>query len=438
MKKVLIIGYFRPFFPFGSGRVPLLAKYLSDFGWHPLILTPLKTTPPANSRFTILETPYPGDVFSFWRRMFGKFGFETTKSITEQIKFKTGIVSENSFIEKSRTIYQEFFAFPDTEKRWLKSALKTARQFLAKERVDAILSIWPVTSHLVAKKLKEEYEIPWIADFPDPWTENHDYSYGRIRKYFDRKLEMKTIVSANALTAAAPICAERASRTNNKPAEILFHGFDPEVVNKPPAPLLPGKFTITYTGTLYRKHSPEKILLAIHNLLSTRKIKKDTFELRFFGPKYAYLEKLINDFNLQDVVKQYGIVPREEILKHQRESQILLIFGWQDKKDWGTMPYKTYEYLAARRPILVSSGYKGDYITKVIEETKTGVHAPDVKSLAKTILKYYKEYNQNGSVRYLGDNNLIDNYSSIKTAAGFAKALDKISQSGKNSQRNVR
>ncbi|MBI4088156.1 glycosyl transferase GT4 family protein, partial [Candidatus Kaiserbacteria bacterium] len=57
MKKVLIIGYFRPYFHYGSARVPGLAHYLREFGWQPVILTPLEMQPPADDRFRIVQTP---------------------------------------------------------------------------------------------------------------------------------------------------------------------------------------------------------------------------------------------------------------------------------------------------------------------------------------------------------------------------------------------
>ena len=50
--------------------------------------------------------------------------------------------------------------------------------------------ILPVTSHLVARKLKK-WNVPWIADLHDLWTQNHFYSYSRFRKKIDLKLEKK-------------------------------------------------------------------------------------------------------------------------------------------------------------------------------------------------------------------------------------------------------
>ena len=62
MKRVLIITFFFPPRPgVASLRLRGLAKYLPDFGWEPVILTPKLPKAP-DPRFRVIETPYPGDV----------------------------------------------------------------------------------------------------------------------------------------------------------------------------------------------------------------------------------------------------------------------------------------------------------------------------------------------------------------------------------------
>jgi len=58
MKKVLIIGFLWPYIG-GSKRTIGLAKYLAEFGWEPVILTPILTekTP---SELWVVRTDYCG------------------------------------------------------------------------------------------------------------------------------------------------------------------------------------------------------------------------------------------------------------------------------------------------------------------------------------------------------------------------------------------
>lgn len=424
MKKVLIIGYFWPYRG-GSGRMLGLAKYLSESGWQSTILTaPLETKP--TEKFNYIETSYPGDIFSFWRKILSGFGFETKKSVTEQIKLKTGIKSGNSFIDWLRTKYQEFFAFPDTEKNWYKPALIAARKLLKKEKFDAIISVWPVTSHLIAKRLKQEYQIPWIADFPDPWSENHAYPYGKIRKFFDRTLEVKTIANADIITAASPGYAKKEEILHQRPAIAITHGFDPENISEEKTPLTK-KFTITYTGTIYpSKQDPTKLFLAIKELIEQKQIDPKEVEVRFYGDKQSWLDSEIQKYGLKNIVVQYGRLPKKEAIKKQYESQVLLLLCWEDKKEIGVYPLKTFEYLISQRPILATGGSENEDVKKIIEETKSGVNATTIEGIKDCLRIFYQEYKRTGVVSYYGDPKKTEQYNYRSMAKKFAALLNQI------------
>ena len=57
------------------------------------------------------------------------------------------------------------------QKLWAQKPFYSFRKVIAENKFDAIISSGPPHSlHLIAKKLKEEFDIPWISDFRDPWT----------------------------------------------------------------------------------------------------------------------------------------------------------------------------------------------------------------------------------------------------------------------------
>ncbi len=432
--KVLIIGYFRPYFPYGSARVPGLAHYLREFGWQPVILTPLETQPPADDRFRIVQTPYPGDVLSFWRNLLQKF-MPTRKgeSFTQKIKEGLKIKSKKSVIDKMQVWYQEIFGYPDSERKWYAPALRIARKLLQKEDFDAVISVWPVTSHLIAEKLKAEFSVPWLADFPDPWSENHDYQYGRIRKWFDRRLEVKTLKDIDALTAAAPGFAVRQRQLHRRQAEMISHGFDLETLNVPPRPLT-GKFSISYTGTIYRDwQDPEKIMEALVGLIEAGLIDRTKTELRFYGKHQVWIENSIARHRLHDVAVQHGRISPQESIARQQESQVLLLMGWEDPNEKGFYPFKLFEYLAAQRPILITGGAPGEDIKRIVQETNAGVAATEVPEIKERLLALYRDYLKHGAVPYHGDLREIEKYSFRETARKFAVVLDAVSS--KNSAR---
>ena len=153
----------------GSQRPSKLAKYFPEFGWEPIILTAKLPGKPQDG-MRIIETDYK-DVLTYTKSL---FGFDQTKGIQEQLNIQ---ISKNasSLTLKSRTIKfaKDLIAFPDDQRGWYKYAMQSACELLDKEKVDVILSTSsPVTSHIIAKELKKKYQIPWVADLRDLWTQN--------------------------------------------------------------------------------------------------------------------------------------------------------------------------------------------------------------------------------------------------------------------------
>jgi len=422
MKKVLIIANLL----YSSPRIPGLAKYLPEFRWEPAILAscPSKLT----YKFRVIETPYRGDIFWLWRKVFKLLGFNTGKSILNQVKEKIGISSKKSFVDYIFNLYMTLFAYPDEEKRWEKSALKIANKLLEKEKFDAIISTSsPVTAHIIADKLKIRYKIPWIADLRDLWTQNHNYPYPWWRKVFERRLELKTLLLADVLVTVSSIWTERLKNLHKRDTVYtIVNGFDSGEVDEPPVELIP-KFIITYTGQIYDgKQDPLKFLVALKDLILDQTVNPDDVEVRFYGPEKFWLQKKIEEYKLSERVKQYGMVPRKDSLKKQRESQILLLLNWEDEEEKGIYPGKIFEYLAARRPILATGGFGSDVVDDLLKETKAGFYASDIKKIKQHLKDSYNEYKQKGKVEYHGDKEAIDKYSQLEMAKKFSDVLNQI------------
>src|SRR5690606_9436197 len=62
---------------------------------------------------------------------------------------------------------------PDPRVFWRKPSVKYLKEYLLRHPVDVIVSTGtPHSMHLIALDLKTLFpNIPWIADFRDPWTE---------------------------------------------------------------------------------------------------------------------------------------------------------------------------------------------------------------------------------------------------------------------------
>jgi hypothetical protein len=430
MNKVLIITYHFPPRPTVASLRPLgLAKYLPEFGWKAVILTAALPGRP-DPQFEVVETPRRDSSAIGWgSRLFQLDPEQALMAQTAQLKKKLGIKSERSPLDLLLTAIGEVTAYPDPQKGWRHFAVQAGEDILRQQNIKAIISTSPpVTTHIIAKRLKDEFKIPWVADFRDLWTQNYYYPYSPLRKRVERKLELKTLAAADALvTISQPAADDLRSLHKQKPVHSIPNGFDPAEVNTIPGNLT-DKFTITYTGNLYPgKQSPEPLFAALHDLITDGSVDASDIEVRFYGPEAGWIDKQAERYGLTDMVKQFGMVPREIALNKQRESQLLLLLKWNDPKQRGAYLAKIFEYLAARRPILAVGGFP-DVVSELLNETKAGISAQAKEDVKAPLLRLYQEYKSAGTISYSGDEAETSKYSHREMAKKFASVLDIITR----------
>jgi glycosyltransferase involved in cell wall biosynthesis len=237
------------------------------------------------------------------------------------------------------------------------------------------------------------------------------------------------MLPADALvTVSKPLAENLGTLHKGKPIYTILNGFDPEEVVKISEPIT-AKFTITYTGSIYKgKQNPSLLFAALQNLIKQDKIAPDDVEVRFYGDEKMriWLEDQIKSYNLQKVAKFYGPVSRNEALQKQRESQLLLLLNWDDPRENGIYTGKVFEYLAAQRPILAMGGF-GGVIKELLEETSAGVYAQSLENLNEVLSEWYSEYKLTGKVRYAGHEEKIQRYNHREMVSKFALVLENVS-----------
>jgi glycosyltransferase involved in cell wall biosynthesis len=421
VKHVLIIGFLKPYRE-GSGRVIGLAKHLPEFGWQPIVVTaPLHQKP--DLEFDVIETPYSSRVIDFWKSL---LGFNHNEGVRKQVRRKFNITSKEHFIDYLLTYCGAVINYPDGYRKWRSSAFKACDELLQREKVDALISVWPITSHLVAKDLKAKYKIPWIADFPDLWSQNYNYQYGPLRWIIDKRLELKTLLSADVLTTVTGPWAEKLKILHGrKSVYVITHGFPQEDIEEEESELT-SKFVITYTGTIYiGKQDPSKLFFALKDLVSDGTMDRGDVEVRFYGDNERWLANEIDKYGLSNIAKLYGKVPRRVACEKQRESQLLLLLNWEDprEKRCCPCPLKIFEYLAAKRPIIATGGFGGDVVKDLIEETEAGFYASTTQEIKHILKQLYLEYKLKGKIGCSGDITKINRYSYREKAREFAEIL---------------
>lgn len=396
MKKVLIITYYWP--PSGGGGVMRwlkMQKYLPELGWKPVIYTP--ENPDASvvdeslsdeihPETEILKTPIwePYEVF---RKLTGKKKGE---------KFKAGYISEASsgdWKSKLSVFIRGNFLIPDPRKFWIKPSVKFLAKYLKENPVDLIISTGPPHSmHLIALGLKKKFDIPWIADFRDPWTDIDFYDKLRLTRRADkkhRKLELEVLEKADHVVTVSPYCAKDLSKVPGKKVEVIHNGFDPEdfkdITVSPES-----TFTIAHFGAFNRDRNPSVLWKVLGKLSEENKTFKGKLRIRLIGQTDNSVIQDIEKHGLKNNLIQTDHLPHKKGLEELAKSQVLLLPINDAPNARGILPGKMYEYMALKRPILAIGPTDSDF-AEILTETKTGVafNFDDSASIKEALENYF-------------------------------------------------
>lgn len=433
MKRVLIITYYWP--PSGGSGVQRwlkMSKYLPENGWQPVIYTP------EEGEYPILDPSLEKDVapeaeiirrpivepYTLYKKFLGIKKSETVKAgfIKEDGK-KTGW-KENLAVWIRGNLF-----IPDARCWWVKPSVRYLKEYLKNHPVDAIISTGPPHSmHLIAMKLKEELNIPWIADFRDPWTEIDYYDELRLTKWADRKqhrLEREVLTKADKVVTVAPDGARRLGRLGNRNVRTIYNGFDRNDDAQTPVSL-PNTFTMTYLGVLSKAQNPEKFWQVLGELAKEDNDFSKNLKIRLIGQIDNSVIRSIEEQGLSSYVALSPYVPHDQVSAVHCSSTLLLLFLMPDSEPRakGLLTGKLFEYMASGRPILCIGPEDGD-AAHILKETHAGqtVSFEDKEKMKGVIKDLYQKYLENGLLSY--ENKEVEKYSRKALAEEYGKLLDK-------------
>lgn len=425
MKNFLYISYqFNNPSSSAGVRCRGFAKYLPDYGWNPIILTPNIRSNSEYPDFNVYRTDYEY-MEDKWRRRLHLPVRDAGKNTALTTDDNNGDNWSSRLMRKGVHILGELFAFPDGMKGWYEPAMAKAREIIEEEDIQLILSSSPpVTPHKIASDLSNEYNIPWVANLHDLWTQDPYKKHNFIRQYREKKYELKTLSNAKYLVTNAPQASNKLRELHNIPTRTILTGYDEKLVYLPVLDNV-DKFVLTYAGILYGgKRDPRPLFRAVDELIHEGVIDSDNVELRFYGDNTG-LKGVAQEYNLQDIVKLYGKVPHEEIIKRELESTILLLLSWINPYEKYVVPGKIFEYLALHKPIL-SIGHPDCAVGEIIKKTQTGINVTTYDEIKKQLYEYYTQYQKSGKIEYNGIEKEINKYSTANTSKELANLFNQI------------
>jgi glycosyltransferase involved in cell wall biosynthesis len=267
-----------------------------------------------------------------------------------------------------------------------------------------------------------------VADFRDLWSRNHNYPYGFIRRLLDERLETRTMAACAGFSSVSlDLCRILCNVYPQRPVALIRNGFDPESAPAAPPPTgLP--LRMLYSGNIYvGRQDPLPVLDALAHLIGSGRITRDDVRLDFRGPNHEWLHLAIARRGLEGVVTQREKLPWREALAAQRNAQMFLLLDWEAPRDVGVIPLKSFEYLAAGRPILATGGPAvEDEVDRVLLDTRAGSRCRTVAEIEAALEKAVRALRATGEVPYGGIRERIEAFAYPNMAGRFAALLDEV------------
>jgi len=389
--KALIITYYWP--PAGGSGVQrwlYFVKYLREFGIEPVVFTVENPNYPIHD--SSFKEQIPDDLEVIRQKIF------EPNTFFRKINLQTGagFLHQNpSSFQKTLHYIRANFFIPDARKFWIRPSVKSLTKYLKNNKIDWLITSGPPHSvHLIGKKLKEQTDIKWLADFRDPWTDI-DYFHQlpltskSIQKH--KKLEKSVLTAADIVSVVSKTMQKKYSPINNN-CHVITNGFDGEIEKKV---VLDKKFTLTHVGSFNADRNPTIFWKTIRAIIDENPVFEEQVQINIVGKVADEVIKSIEFNRLAKYVTCIDYLPHDEVFSHMKKSQLLLLFLNNVPSAKGIVTGKVFEYLRAKRPILAIAPVNGD-LAEIIDKTKAGnsTDFDDMETLKKNIYSYFNTFSE--------------------------------------------
>ncbi|MFM7006877.1 MAG: glycosyltransferase [Flavobacteriales bacterium] len=378
MKRVLLITYHWP----PSGGITVLrclkiAKYLREFGWEPVIFTA------DNAAYQFLDHTNEKDVplgieiirvpiiepINAFKFLSGRKRLAPVQNITANSSKK------KRFIDKLGMWIRGNFFIPDARFLWIKPSVAYLTQYLEQNPVAAIFTDGPPhTNTVIGLQLAKKFELPWLADFQDPWTQVDYYKELYIGKRADRKhkqLEKAVFENAQKITIASPTWKADLETIGARNVDVLYYGYD-EADFKDFKAITNEHFTIVHAGLLGSDRNPVAFFEVLGNLLKATPQLKNKIKLILAGEVDISVQNCIEQNGLKEISTYSGMISRQAVYDLYATASLLILPINKAANAKGRIPGKLFELMRTAKPILVFGPPDGD-VKKIVEDKKRGI-----------------------------------------------------------------
>jgi glycosyltransferase involved in cell wall biosynthesis len=437
--RILVISFaFPPYSVIGAIRVGQTAKHLMRWGHDVRVIA---ASPPADQRTLPVEIPSGNVVYTPWADVDRPWaallsaGHALRAQLREQRTDPARPADEaggrvaagSGGRRQGRTIfwhlrraYRDIVHIPDEAVGWLAPATLAASELARGWRPDVVLASGPpFTAFVVARRLAAQFGTRWVADLRDLWFGNPYTQFSGWRhQLVDEWLERRVLGTASGMvTVSEPLARDLRSRYPRIPVEVVLNGFDTDAETEMPTrpavtastnrPRPDATLRLVYTGNLH----PRRDLGPLVDALGLMGEDARAVSVEVIGNRDESLAKhyqaLANEAGVGSAFHWMPPIPHAQSLEVQRAADALLLVLSNEASEEGIFTGKLFEYLAARRPILVI-GLPTGVAAKLVQERDVGAVAASPEAIAIVLREWVQRLRTEGSLPDVRARNIED------------------------------
>ena len=377
MRRLLMVAYyFPPLGGIGSLRAMKLAAYLPESGWDVTVLAPRR------------GTYYRDPTLSFPEEKVVRTGSlelsRAGKAVLAPGTSDTRPARVGPLRRRLRDAARKWLYRPDPQIGWYPFAVRAGRRVLREGRFDAVFSSsFPITAHLVGRRLHRDSGLPWVAEFRDPWTDL--IAEDDPQKAREVARERSLVVEATRVVTVSEAWAELFRGKGARGVGVVTNGYDAADLGGGRAP---DGIVITHLGSFYSgQQDLSAVWPALRRLRDAAPARR--LRLRFVGDLDAGLRREIAAHGLEEALEVTGFLPHREALAQTADSSILLGAGARDARPVlkGLIPAKLFEYLGTGLPILYVGDARTDAALLLARQPGCFVVSPGDEASAERALR---------------------------------------------------
>ena len=380
--RLLVITYYWP--PSGGAGVQRCLKFVKHLGSFGVVSTVItvdaaQATYPVRDESLLAEVPAEVRVI----RTGTTEPFESYKKLTGRAVPYGGFANEGrpGLVQQALRFVRGNLFIPDPRRGWNRHALAAVEQLLAAgETFDAVLtSSPPHSTQLIGLELQKRHGMRWLADLRDPWTDIYYYKdlhHTPLAAWLDARYERRVLTHADAVLVTSPetkrLFLAKLSTLPTAKFHVLPNGYDESDFRRASAPPR-DCLRITHTGTITELYRIEELLAAVAACAAAH--PDVPLRLRFVGQVSAELRAQVARLGLGPATEFLDFVPHHQSVNYLLSASALLMAIPDVPRNFGILPGKVFEYLAANKPILCV-GPAGSDADNLLQECGAGQALP--------------------------------------------------------------